>query len=180
VPALPLLSLDLASNIGWAVQADEAGALQYGSHQLPKTGTDVGLYVFAYYTWLQQMVDRHGIRLITHEASLFMGRPGKDGRPTSSLMTQQKLVGLTTTTKLYGRIAGIRCLEGQPGEIKRFWTGKGNAKKPDMVRRCREWGYDPKDHDQADAIALAEFAIASLWPDLGRQRMEQLYWKAKA
>lgn len=40
------------------------------------------------------------------------------------------------------------------GEIKKFTTGKGNANKDAMVKAVREWGFTPKDDNEADAIAM--------------------------
>jgi Holliday junction resolvasome RuvABC endonuclease subunit len=40
------------------------------------------------------------------------------------------------------------------GEIKRGWTGKGNAKKEAMVAEAVRRGYSPADDNEADAIAL--------------------------
>lgn len=40
------------------------------------------------------------------------------------------------------------------GEIKKSWTGKGNAKKDEMIAEARRRGYDPCDDNEADAIAI--------------------------
>lgn len=39
-------------------------------------------------------------------------------------------------------------------EIKRFWTGHGNATKDDMVAEARARGFDPVDDNEAAALAL--------------------------
>jgi hypothetical protein len=39
------------------------------------------------------------------------------------------------------------------GTLKKFWTGKGNAKKPDMIRAARERGFEVDTDNEADAIA---------------------------
>lgn len=45
--------------------------------------------------------------------------------------------------------------EGVPvGEIKRSWTGKGNAPKEAMIAEAVRRGYAPADDNEADAIAL--------------------------
>lgn len=45
--------------------------------------------------------------------------------------------------------------QGVPvGEIKRSWTGKGNASKKEMIAEARRRGYDPCDDNEADAIAI--------------------------
>jgi hypothetical protein len=43
--------------------------------------------------------------------------------------------------------------------IKKRWTGNGNAKKPLMIARCRELGFQPGDDNEADAIALLHVAL---------------------
>lgn len=70
----------------------------------------------------------------------------------------------TTAAHVYGGLLAIMmswCAEndiefqGVPvGEIKSFWTGKGNAKKEDMIAEARRRGYDPVDDNEADAIAI--------------------------
>jgi Holliday junction resolvasome RuvABC endonuclease subunit len=45
--------------------------------------------------------------------------------------------------------------EGVPvGSIKKFVAGKGNASKDDVLAAVRSLGYQPKDDNEADAIAL--------------------------
>ena len=45
--------------------------------------------------------------------------------------------------------------QGVPvGEIKKFWTGRGNAKKDEMTAEARRRGFDPVDDNEADAIAI--------------------------
>lgn len=50
--------------------------------------------------------------------------------------------------------------QGVPvGTIKKFATGKGNAGKDQMIESMREKGFDPKDDNEADALALLEFVV---------------------
>ncbi len=49
---------------------------------------------------------------------------------------------------------GVEYLSVPVGEIKKTWTGKGNAKKDEMVAEARRRGYDPCDDNEADAIAI--------------------------
>ena len=45
------------------------------------------------------------------------------------------------------------------GVIKKFATGKGNASKDDMIKAMRFAGHDPRDDNEADALALLHWAI---------------------
>jgi len=47
------------------------------------------------------------------------------------------------------------------GTIKRHWTGKGNASKADMIAAARARGYEPSDDNQADALALLDYAVVT-------------------
>lgn len=42
-------------------------------------------------------------------------------------------------------------------EIKKFWTGDGRADKEAMVSHAVMRGYQPKDHNEADAIAIYHY-----------------------
>jgi len=44
-------------------------------------------------------------------------------------------------------------------EIKKFWTGKGNADKAAMIQAARERGFNPKDDNAADALAILHMAL---------------------
>lgn len=45
------------------------------------------------------------------------------------------------------------------GTIKKHATGKGNAPKGDMIKAMKLKGFDPKDDNEADALALLSWAI---------------------
>ena len=45
------------------------------------------------------------------------------------------------------------------GTIKKHATGKGNAGKDEMIIAAKSRGHDPKDDNEADALALLHWAI---------------------
>lgn len=50
--------------------------------------------------------------------------------------------------------------QGVPvGTIKKHITGKGNADKLSVIKAVQALGYNPKDDNEADAIALLEYAM---------------------
>jgi crossover junction endodeoxyribonuclease RuvC len=52
--------------------------------------------------------------------------------------------------------------EGVPvGTIKRHITGKGNATKEEVIAAVRAKGFSPVDDNDADALALLDWAIAN-------------------
>jgi hypothetical protein len=42
--------------------------------------------------------------------------------------------------------------------IKKYWTGSGRAKKPDMIAEAQKRGYDIVDDNEADSVALYVYA----------------------
>lgn len=56
--------------------------------------------------------------------------------------------------------AGLNWMNVTPTALKKFTTGKGNAKKPDMaVHVSRRWGFEHKSDDIVDAYALARIPL---------------------
>lgn len=52
--------------------------------------------------------------------------------------------------------------QGVPvGTIKRFITGKGNASKVQVIAAVRALGHSPVDDNEADALALLHWTIAT-------------------
>jgi Holliday junction resolvasome RuvABC endonuclease subunit len=69
--------------------------------------------------------------------------------------------GLMASLTAWAELRGIP-YEGVPvGTIKRHATGKGNASKEAMIAAACARGYSPADDNEADAIALLLWAIAT-------------------
>jgi len=59
--------------------------------------------------------------------------------------------------------AGVRWIEVAPAQVKKFATGRGNAKKEEMaVAIYKRWGREYKSNDEADAFVLALIGRAYL------------------
>lgn len=66
-----------------------------------------------------------------------------------------------------------------PTSLKKFVTGKGTAKKNEMLLGVfKRWGVEFSDDNQADAYALEQFGIAAVdalhWLDLPKYQQEAL------
>lgn len=70
----------------------------------------------------------------------------------------------TTAAHIYGGLMamlkswcvdnGVSYCSVPVGEIKKGWTGKGNADKDAMIAEAKRRGYSPLDDNEADAIAI--------------------------
>lgn len=70
------------------------------------------------------------------------------------------LFGLLAIVHLYCDLFKISLTEYSPKEIKKFWVGTGNAKKPAMVAETQKKFPNVKDHNQSDAIALLHMHLS--------------------
>lgn len=66
--------------------------------------------------------------------------------------------------------------EVAPTDLKKYVTGSGSAKKPDMIRHVAlKWGFVTKKDDLADAVALAMYANAMYNAMTSEPTLERLY-----
>lgn len=164
-----IIALDLATATGYAV--GRPGAVpEFGTKVLPSTGNDVGRYIAALEDWLTGVIDFYEPVLIVFEApSVFM---------KTTPVTIEKLVGLTGETQRICYRRGVPNRSANPSQVKKFWTGKGNAKKPDMEATARRLGFRVDDDNQADALAIWYFAVDCYGSTEARERFQQMQFEA--
>jgi Holliday junction resolvasome RuvABC endonuclease subunit len=157
-----LLTLDLASRIGWSCGDPTDQQFAYGSHQLPKTGEDIGEFLRQFRNWLQQALD--GVSMCVFEQPIL---PSK-----TSLITVRKLHGQAGLTELVCLDRKVRCLEQNLQNVKTFMgvsRARGVDQKAEMVRCVERYGYEPENDDAADAIALRLFVLHQMFPDVAKR-----------
>lgn len=164
------LALDLAGLLGWCSGVPSIRPL-FGSHQLPSTGDNVGRYTAAYDEWLQSTLDFEAPELVIYEApSIFM---------KTTPVTVEKLVGLATHTQLVCHRRAIRARSANPSQVKKFWTGSGKAKKPDMVDMAHRCGFRVRDDNEADAVAIWHWSIECFGSPDDKARVAQMLFDAR-
>lgn len=172
-----LLALDLATNTGacWGAGDDLP---RLASERMPSTGDEVGPFLCAFEDWIRMMVDGVQPRRIVFEAPVLpRAKINKFTRKLEggvSLITTRKLQGLAGVLEMVAHREGLACHEVQPAEAKKALTGRGGAKKHEMVAACRAYGLDPKTYtvdgqpasDEADAFGVWLHAIRITRPEL--------------
>lgn len=150
-----IVALDLATLTGiCAGEPDEVPTLS--NHRLPSTGDDVGRFLDAADLWAKGLIERERPFLLVFEAPILP--------QATSFATVRKLQGLAGIVEMNGFRLGIECAEVQPSVAKKNLTGRGNAKKPEMVAACRHYGFNPAVEDEADAFAVWLTAVRLRWP----------------
>lgn len=158
-PSLPpgsltgsILALDLGTTTGWALNPT-GGFITSGTVSFrPSRYDGGGMRYLRFRNWLNQLVQGgNAIQAVYFEEV-------------------RRHVG-TDAAHIYGGF--MACLsawceehavayQGVPvGTIKRFITGKGNADKAAVIAALRERGLSPNDDNEADAIAILLWAIAT-------------------
>jgi crossover junction endodeoxyribonuclease RuvC len=97
---------------------------------------------------IQQAID-HRVQFAVIEGYIHAGR---------FVNSMQYEIGAIVRSYLWS--ANIPVVEVTPTALKKFATGAGRADKKQMVAAAHElWGYDGKDDNQADALALAYMGL---------------------
>ncbi len=143
-----ILSLDIASVTGWAISETEHGTWDF------KTRKDesMGMKLLRFRAKLNEVNELTRFNLVVYERAA--------GHFKNSIIHEAKLIGVVEEWCELNKIA-YRSYSAT--EIKKFATGKGNAKKPDMVKAAQDkLGYDGEDDNVADALWLLKLAQKEL------------------
>jgi crossover junction endodeoxyribonuclease RuvC len=145
---MKILAIDPATKLGYAYTKD-SGKPAHGTEEFHNSQWDgAGVRFLKFKAWLETFNE---LDLVAYEAVEF--------------------TSFGQAISMYNRWIGVlqtHCEEnnipytGYPvGTIKKFWTGKGSASKKDMIAAARERGFNPKDDNAADALAIYHLALDS-------------------
>jgi crossover junction endodeoxyribonuclease RuvC len=151
------LALDLATKTGFAiVRAD--GRIESGMVKIaPRANEGEGQRWVRFRAWLVEMKAANPeLGRLVYEEITFIGSFG--GQPNSGHWLQI-YGGMKAILQAFGEHHRIPYGGVNVSRVKKAWTGKGNAKKPEMIARCKELGFRPEDDNEADAIALLHVAL---------------------
>lgn len=162
------MALDLATSIGWA-RWHSPKTVACGNKLLPKSGPDVGTFVDKFEEWLTGMLRVDQPELVVFEAPLVYEGTHQD--------TARKLLGLAVMTEFACKRAACRYLEVNVSDVRTHFLGTGYGKhalrKPGEVKnwqavrrmtfeRCKLKGWLPDTDDEADALAVLDYAAHCL------------------
>ena len=151
-----LLSLDIATKLGWCHGDTGGGDPVSGVHALPKTGEELGPFLHSYGHWLKKLLETERIeRVIFEEAIMPSGM--------TNLTTLLKLYGLIGMTETVCYTKQIPVFQIAAGTWKKAFCGRGNfgksAKPYPPIARCQEMGWTVKDDNEADARGIWVTAV---------------------
>jgi len=148
---MKILALDMATVTGWAtnVKGRRSGTIEFAL----KRGESPGMKFLRCRAWLNKLYKLFDtkINVIIYEQAHHRG-----GAATACC------VGLVTEVQAFAAEHGIEVMPVHTATLKKFATGNGRANKADMVKAAKANGWNPVDHNEADAILLLEYAGAEL------------------
>lgn len=144
-----ILALDLGTTTGWAV--NENGVITSGVSTFKPGRFEGGGFRFIRFSrWLTEMLSG----LSSCDIVLF-----EEVRRHLSTDAAHCYGGLMAHLTAACDLNGVP-YQGVPVQtIKKHATGRGNAKKPDIIAAMVQKGHKPKDDNEADALALLHWGI---------------------
>lgn len=148
-----IFALDPAASTGFAHSDGTHGAYLLTS----PFDTRPGDRLVRFWMWLDRFLEQHLTELIAAEDASF-------GSPNPSIQAMHN--ELRAIVFMVAAERGIDVKMFHPSTIKLFATGNGRAKKPDMIRACREkLGIISDSDDEVDACWILELAKRpDCWP----------------
>lgn len=165
-----ILALDLGTTTGWALR--EGDHLESGVQTFEvKRGESPGMRYLAFRRWLRQIAQPEcGARcdgtcshpivgLIVYEQTHHRGGAATEVSANFAGRVQEYVAEKKCEA------FAIEHAAVHSATLKKWTTGKGNAKKPDMIAAvARRWARDVTDDNEADALALLHYALAEIVP----------------
>lgn len=150
-----ILTLDLGNSLGWALHV-RSGALSSGSFDCrPRANEATGQRWLKFRAHLSELRRAAGdIHVVYYEEVMAHGP-----RERPNVLAAHAYGGFLAHLETWCALANIRLVPVSVGTIKKHWTGKGNAKKPEMMAEAKRRGFSPVDDNQADALALMRYAL---------------------
>lgn len=143
---MKLLSLDISTKTGWCTK-NASGVWKLDV----KKDESKGMRLIRFRAKLREICELEKIELIVFEQMAVYSK-----FPNFVAAEMQGVL------KLFCEESKVEYKSYAPTQIKKFATGKGNAKKDAMVLAAKAFKPDVESDDEADAILLYKFALEDL------------------
>lgn len=144
-----ILALDLGTKTGWALRT-RGGTVSGGTENFaPKAKELPGRRWLKFRAWLAGMGRSAGeLHAVYFE----------DVKNHSGVLAAHVYGGFLATLQAWCEANRIPCHPVGVGQVKKHWTGKGNANKAQMIETAIAKGFRPVDENHADALAILSYA----------------------
>ncbi|MBN9497841.1 MAG: hypothetical protein J0H39_13880 [Alphaproteobacteria bacterium] len=167
---MPILALDLASVTGWACDGppDSRGQPRPVGGSFELRGSEFGDRYIDLRDRITELVSLHKPDTAVFEAPLPFASGSKFAGIQAGANTVRMLLGFAAIAEETLMRLGIEVFEVNVQQVRKHFCGDARAKKDDVIRTCRTLGWNPNDHNAADAMACWDFARGGLnWKQVG-------------
>lgn len=145
-----ILALDLGTKTGYAVRKRD-GKVVHGTQSFaPRASWSAGQRWLRFQSWLGELLDLHQVGRIAYEHVSFHAGV-RDAHCYGAFRALVEMAADRRNIELVGTNVQT---------VKRHWTGKGGADKAAMVAQARARGFRPETDNDADALAVLDWAVA--------------------
>ena len=151
-----VMGVDTSTKTGYVILDDKGEVVNVGVlHHKPQANRFAR---YAHYTReISELIIAYGVDLVIIEGYSYAGKFN------SSLQYE---LGACIRMKMWQD--EVKFVEVAPTSLKKFVTGKGNAKKDLMLLSVyKRWDFDTEDDNEADAYGLAQFGRAIIGEPTG-------------
>jgi len=145
-----ILALDLGTKCGWSLHL-RGGAISGGSVNCAPGGVP-GQRWLTFRNHLTEMKRAAGEIHVVYFEDVRRHPPGQ-------VLAAHCYGGFRAHLETWCALNNIRMVPVGVGEIKKHWTGKGNADKAMMIAEARARKFVPVDDNHADALAILALAL---------------------
>ena len=159
-----ILFLDLGMKTGWAYKFGES--IESGVQDFSlKRGESKGMLYHHFRRWLERMSipstrdSLHDKPTDVEIISPYFDIICYEQTHNRGGAATETAAGLATRVQEFCALNEIQYSAVHSATLKKFWTGSGRAGKDDIIAVCRQKGFDPRDDNEADAIAGLHWAL---------------------
>lgn len=145
-----ILALDLGTKTGWAICTP--GGTLYGTESFaPRSKDGPGQRWLKFHRFLIETRARHGdLHAVYYEDVKAHG--------SRAVYAAHVYGGFLALLQAWAETNRVQIVGVGVGQVKKHWTGKGNARKDAMIDEAKRRGFAPKDDNTADALAILSLA----------------------
>ncbi len=149
-----ILAIDIGTTTGWA-RTDRNGAISGGSESFAAKRLEAaGQRWLKFRAFLgEQRVAAGEIHAIYYEEVMMHGT-----RQQPNTIAAHVYGGFLACLEMWCVANNVPLRRVGVSQVKKHWTGRGNANKGDMVAAAKAKGFHPVDDNHADALAILSLA----------------------
>ncbi|WP_288379816.1 hypothetical protein [uncultured Massilia sp.] len=145
-----IIAIDIGTQCGWA-RSSRAGTVASGSENFaPRRMEPAGQRWLNFRAFLNEQRAQAGndIGAVYYE----------DVKQHAGTLAAHVYGGFLACLEMWCASNNVPLRPVGVGQVKKHWTGKGNADKAAMCETARAKGFRPKDNNEADALAILSLA----------------------